>query len=113
MVLFGLWDGLSQIADRIAQGDELLAVRQHDGIVEAAQPALCLRHVAVDAGGSISSPSPSPGRVIRAYQTCGHLPVAVRQAFVRWIRPTSGVDTSAPAVRGCVFTSEACYCLYW
>jgi hypothetical protein len=39
---------------------------------------------------------------LRAYQTSGHLLVAVAHAFI--IDPTSGVDTSAHAICGSVLT---------
>jgi hypothetical protein len=62
----------------------------------------------VDVGGSIPSPPPPPGRVMRAYQTTGHLPVAVAHAFVL-IRPTSGVVTSAHAICGLIPTPRGCH----
>jgi hypothetical protein len=52
---------------------------------------------------------PPPGRAMRAYQTCGHLPLAVAQAFVL-TRPTRGVDTSAQAISGLILTSRGCHC---
>jgi hypothetical protein len=55
---------------------------------------------------------PPPGRAMRAYQTSGHLPVAVAQAFVL-TRPTRGVDTSAQAICGLILTSRRvwhCFC---
>ena len=53
---------------------------------------------------------PPPGRAMRAYQTSGHLPVAVPHAFVL-IRPTIGVSTSAPAICGLILTSRrVCHC---
>jgi hypothetical protein len=52
---------------------------------------------------------PPPGRVMCAYQTSGHLPVAVAQAFVL-TRPTRGVDTSAQAIGGLILTSRGCHC---
>src|SRR5450755_2194628 len=54
----------------------------------------------------------SPPRAMRAYQTSGHLPVAVAQAFVL-TRPTRGVDTSAQAICGLILTSRRvwhCFC---
>jgi hypothetical protein len=63
----------------------------------------------VDVGGSIPLPPPPPGRVMRAYQTTGHLPVAVAHAFVL-IRPTSGVVTSAYAICGLIPTPRGCHC---
>jgi len=50
-----------------------------------------------------------PGRAMRAYQTSGHLPVAVAHAFVL-TRPTSGVDTSAQAICGLILTSRGYHC---
>jgi hypothetical protein len=53
---------------------------------------------------------PPPGRALHAYQTSGHLPVAVPHAFVL-IRPTTGVDTSAHAICGLILTSRrVCHC---
>src|SRR6266849_9879849 len=55
---------------------------------------------------------PPPGRAMRAYQTSGHLPVAVAQAFVL-TRPTRGVDTSAQAICDLILTSRRvwhCFC---
>ena len=53
---------------------------------------------------------PPPGRAMRAYQTSGHLPVAVPHAFVL-IRPTTGVGTSAHAICGLILTSRrVCHC---
>ena len=47
---------------------------------------------------------------VRAYQTSGHLLVAVAHAFII-IDPTSGVDTSAHAICGFVLTSHCrCFC---
>jgi hypothetical protein len=46
---------------------------------------------------------PLPSRVIRAYQTSGHLPAAVQHAFVL-TRPTIGVGTSAHAICGLILT---------
>src|SRR6476660_1816416 len=40
---------------------------------------------------------PPPGGAMRAYQTTGHLPIAVAQAFVL-TRPPRGVGTSAQAI---------------
>ena len=48
---------------------------------------------------------PAPGRAIRAYQTAGHLPVAVAHAFVL-TRPTRGVGTSAQAIGGLILASR-------
>jgi hypothetical protein len=67
----------------------------------------------VDVGGSIPSPRPiSSKRVIRAYQTSGHPPVAVVHAFVI-IRPTTRVDTTAHAICGLILTLRCifhCFC---
>jgi hypothetical protein len=66
----------------------------------------------VNVGGSILSPPPPPFRVMRAYQTFGHLPVAVQHAFVV-IRPTTGVGTSADAICGIILASRRvrhCFC---
>ena len=53
---------------------------------------------------------PPPGRAMRAYQTSGHLPVAVPHAFVL-IRPTIGVGTAAHAICGSILTSRrVCHC---
>ena len=55
---------------------------------------------------------PPPGRVMHADQTFGHLPVAVRHAFVL-IRPATGVGTSAHAICGLILTSRRvwhCFC---
>ena len=49
---------------------------------------------------------------MRAYQTSGHLPVAVVHAFVI-IRPTTGVGTTAHAICGLILTSRRvwhCFC---
>jgi hypothetical protein len=43
---------------------------------------------------------------MRAYQTSGHLPVAVAQAFVLTRRPTRGADTSAQAICDLILTSR-------
>jgi hypothetical protein len=55
---------------------------------------------------------PTPGRVMYAYQTSHHPPVAVAHAFVI-IRPTTGVDTSAHAICGLILTLRRvfhCFC---
>ena len=59
--------------------------------------------------GSIPSPPRPPGLVMRAYQTTGHLPVAVAHAWAL-IRPTTGVGTSANAICGLILTSRGCHC---
>jgi hypothetical protein len=46
---------------------------------------------------------PLPSRVIRAYQTSGHLPAALQHAFVL-TRPTIWVGTSAHAICGLILT---------
>src|SRR6266403_3772605 len=54
----------------------------------------------------------APFRVMRAYHTSGHLPVAVAHAFVL-TRPTRGVGTCAQAICGLILTSRRvwhCFC---
>src|SRR6478672_1352640 len=54
---------------------------------------------------------PPPGGAMRAYQTTGHLPVAVAQAFVL-TRPPRGVGTSAQAISSLILTPRGCHCFH-
>jgi hypothetical protein len=59
MIALALWHRLAQMLDRIAQGDELLATGQHDGIVEPLAPAVGLTHAAA-LGGHMEPVAPWP-----------------------------------------------------